>query len=137
MSAVLVVSSCSSSSASEFENFCGLSRQMDAVSSGPHGQNPAAITDPEQMKQVWASLTDIARQMKTESPAEIADDVAVMVDSLIAMDDIFKENNYELTAMARNEEVRRSVDAISNDEKTQAASGRYNTFMEKNCGVPE
>lgn len=110
---------------------------MDAVSSGPHGQNPAAITDPEQMKQVWASLTDIARQMKTESPAEIADDVAVMVDSLIAMDDIFKENNYELTAMARNEEVRRSVDAISNDEKTQAASGRYNTFMEKNCGVPE
>ena len=110
---------------------------MEAASSGPHGQDPAAITDPEKMKGVWASLTKIAVQMKNESPTEISIDVATMVDSLIAMDKIFAANNYDLTAMARNEQVRASVDAISNDEKTQAASDRYNTFMAKNCGMTQ
>ncbi|MEY3806098.1 MAG: hypothetical protein RIR69_910 [Actinomycetota bacterium] len=133
----LIVGACSSSSASQFENFCELSRQMDAASSGPHGQDPAAITDPERMKEVWASLTGLARQMKDQSPPEIADDVTTMVDSLIAMDTVFRENNYDLTAMARDEQVRSAVDAISMDEKTQAASVRYNEFMEDNCGVSE
>lgn len=110
---------------------------MDAASSGPHGQDPAAITDPEKMKDVWATLTDLARQMKDQSPAQISNEVATMVDSLIAMDDIFRANNYDLTAMARNPEVRESVDAISRDEKTQAASMTYNDFMQENCGVPE
>lgn len=108
---------------------------MEVASSGPHGQDPSAITDPEKMKEVWAKLTDIARQMKTESPAEISDDVAQMVDSLVAMDDIFRANNYDLTAMARNEDVRASVDAISQDSKTQEASVRYNAFMKDNCGI--
>jgi len=53
------------------------------------------------------------------------------------MDTVFRENNYDLTAMARDEQVRSAVDAISMDEKTQAASVRYNEFMEDNCGVSE
>ena len=107
---------------------------MDAASAGPHGQDPGAITDPERMKQMRATITEIALQMRDESPADIKDDVATMVDSIIAMDKVFSDNNYDLTAMARIEEVRNTMDAISSDPKVVEAKERYSAFMGKNCG---
>jgi len=134
LTAVVFVGACSTSSANEYESFCDLSIRMDAASAGPHGQDPGAITDPERMRQVWANITDLARQMKEQSPTDITQDVATMVDSVIAMDAIFSDNNYDLTAMARVEDVRTAVDAISADPQVAQATKRYSAFMEKNCG---
>ena len=134
LATVVFVGACSSSSANEFESFCDLSIRMDAASAGPHGQDPGAITDPERMKELRATISDIALQMRDQSPADIKDDVATMVDSIIAMDKVFSENNYDLTAMARIEEVRNTLDAISADPKVVEAKQRYGAFMEKNCG---
>jgi hypothetical protein len=86
------------------------------------------------MKQMRATITEIALQMRDESPADIKDDVATMVDSIIAMDKVFSDNNYDLTAMARIEEVRNTMDAISTDPKVVEAKERYSAFMGKNCG---
>jgi hypothetical protein len=72
--------------------------------------------------------------MRDQSPADIKKDVATMVDSIIAMDKVFSDNNYDLTAMARIEEVRNTLDAISTDPKVVDAKQRYSAFMEKNCG---
>jgi hypothetical protein len=134
LATVVIVGACSSSNANEFESFCDLSIRMDAASAGPHGQDPGAITDPERMKDVRATITDIALQMRDQSPSDIKDDVATMVDSIIAMDKVFSDNNYDLTAMARIEEVRNTLDAISTDPKVVEAKQRYSAFMEKNCG---
>jgi hypothetical protein len=134
LAAVIILGACSSSSTSQYQSFCDLSVRMDAASAGPHGQDPGAITDPEKMKEVRATITDLALQMKDESPAEVKEDVATMVDSIIAMDKVFSDNNYDLTAMARIEEVRNTMDTISTDPKVVEAKQRYSVFMEKNCG---
>jgi hypothetical protein len=134
LAAVVFLGACSSSSASQYQSFCDLSIRMDAASAGPHGQDPGAITDPERMKQMRATITELALQMRDESPAEVKDDVTTMVDSIVAMDKVFSDNNYDLTAMARIEEVRNTMDAISTDPKVVEAKQRYSAFMEKNCG---
>jgi hypothetical protein len=132
--AVVFLGACSSSSTSQYQSFCDLSIRMDAASAGPHGQDPGAITDPERMQQMRATITELAIQMRDESPIEIKDDVATMVESIIAMDKVFSDNNYDLTAMARIEEVRNTMDAISTDPNVVQAKQRYSTFMENNCG---
>lgn len=134
LASVILLGACSSSTASEYQSLCDLSIRMDAASAGPHGQDPGAITDPERMKEMRATITELALQMRDESPAEIKDDVTTMVDSIIAMDKVFSDNNYDLTAMARIEEVRNTMDAISTDPKVVEAKQRYSAFMEKNCG---
>ncbi|MTA93991.1 MAG: hypothetical protein F2545_06455, partial [Actinobacteria bacterium] len=131
LASVILLGACSSSTASEYQSLCDLSIRMDAASAGPHGQDPGAITDPERMKEMRATITELALQMRDESPAEIKDDVTTMVDSIIAMDKVFSDNNYDLTAMARIEEVRNTMDAISTDPKVVEAKQRYSAFMEK------
>jgi protein-tyrosine-phosphatase len=134
LAAVVFLGACSSSNSNEYQSFCDLSIRMDAASAGPHGQDPGAITDPERMKELRATITALAIEMRDQSPADIKKDVATMVDSIIAMDKVFSDNNYDLTAMARIEEVRNTLDAISTDQKVVDAKQRYGAFMEKNCG---
>lgn len=116
-----------------YVRFCDLARQMDEVSSGPHGDNPGAITDPEQMRKVWASITTIATEMGDHAPEEIATELATMLSTLFAMNDIFSANDYDLTTMARDAAIRAELDATSQDEATQRASVRFNEFVERNC----
>lgn len=130
---VIILGACSSSS-NDYEALCDLSIRMDAASAGPHGQDPGAITDPEKMKQLRITITDLAVQMRDQSPPEIEPDMVVMVESLTAMDKIFEDNNYDLTAMAKIEDVRTKLDAIQYDPKVVQASERFASFMEENCG---
>ena len=50
------------------------------------------------------------------------------------MDKIFKENDYDLMAMAKSEKIRNSLDAISTRKGVSQASERFNSFMKKKCG---
>lgn len=133
---LLTVAACSNGSSSgEYGRFCDLAAQMDQASSGPHGDNPGAITDPTQMRAVWESITAIASEMDANAPDEIAVDLDTMLGTLFAMNEIFAENDYDLTAMARDADIRAELDATSTNEATREASQRFNRFVERNCPV--
>jgi hypothetical protein len=58
-----------------------------------------------------------------------------MVGGIIAMNDIFSKNGYDLQGMAKDVEVRESLAKISSEPSTLEASQRFQKFMTKNCGI--
>ena len=85
------------------------------------------------MEEAWTTITALAIKMRDGSPEKISADVATMVDSIVAMNKVFKENKYDLLGMSKKPKVREALAKISGDESVAAASDRYNTFMEDNC----
>ena len=103
--------------------------------SGPHGENPAAITDTKEMKIAWANITDLSIKLQAVTPNSLKKDADTMIRSIVAMNKIFKENRYELLVIAKNPTVRDALTKIASDPAVTKASTRFNTFLTQNCGV--
>lgn len=135
----LVLTACGSSDSNGINKdhaaFCALAKDLETASAGPHGEDPAAITDPTVMKDVWTKVTALSQKMADGAPSEVKADVKAMVGGIIAMNTIFSANGYDLTGMARDVKVREELAKISNDSSTISASQRFQKFMTKNCGI--
>jgi len=118
-----------------YAEFCAASSKLNTAMSGPHGENPTAITDPNEMKIAWGNITELSIALQALTPSSLKNDADTMVNSIIAMNKIFKENNYELLAIAKMPTVRDALTKISSDPATIEASTRFNTFLMQNCGV--
>ena len=103
--------------------------------SGPHGENPAAITDPQEMKIAWTKITDLSIALQAVAPSSLKKDATMMADGVIAMNKIFKANKYELLVIAKKPAVRDALTKIGSDPATTEASTRFNTFLMQNCGM--
>ena len=134
-----MVTACGSSSSDGVNEkhaaFCALAKDLETASAGPHGEDPAAITDPKVMKEVWTNVTALSKKMADGAPSEVKADVKTMTSGIIAMNDIFSENGYDLQGMAKDVKVRESLAKISNESSTLEASQRFQKFMTKNCGI--
>ncbi len=135
----LVLTACGSSDSNGINKdhaaFCALAKDLETASAGPHGEDPAAITDPKVMKDVWTNVTALSQKMADGAPSEVKADVKAMVGGIIAMNTIFSANGYDLTGMAKDVKVREELAKISNDSSTISASQRFQKFMTKNCGI--
>jgi hypothetical protein len=135
----LMLTACGSSDSSGINKdhaaFCALAKDLETASAGPHGEDPAAITDPMVMKEVWTNVTALSKKMGAGAPTEVKADVQTMVGGIIAMNDIFSANGYDLQGMAKDVKVREELAKISNDSSTLEASQRFQKFMTKNCGI--
>jgi cytochrome c556 len=133
----VTVTACSSGSdakdTAQVQAFCQMATDLETASSGPHGEDPAAITDPAKMKEMYATITGMAKKLRDGAPAEIKQDVATMVDSLLAMNTIFEKNDYDLLAMSKDEKVRAELAKVTADESVGTASTRFNKYMAANC----
>jgi hypothetical protein len=118
-----------------FATFCEASLKLNAAMSGPHGENPAAITDPDEMKIAWTKITDLSIALQALAPSSLKKDATMMVDGVIAMNKIFKANKYELLVIAKKPTVRDALTKIGSDPAITEASSRFNTFLTQNCGV--
>jgi hypothetical protein len=118
-----------------YATFCEASSKLNAAMSGPHGENPAAITDPSEMKIAWTKITNLSIALKAVAPSSLKKDAAMMVDGVIAMDKLFKANKYDLLAIAQKPTVRDALTKIGSDPAITEASSRFNTFLTQNCGV--
>jgi hypothetical protein len=85
------------------------------------------------MKEMYATITGMAKKLRDGAPAEIKQDVATMVDSLLAMNTIFEKNDYDLLAMSKDEKVRAELAKVTADKSVGAASTRFNKYMTANC----
>jgi hypothetical protein len=103
--------------------------------SGPHGENPAAITDPSEMKIAWTKITNLSIALKAVAPSSLKKDATMMVNGVVAMNTIFKANKYDLIAIAKKPTVRDALTKIGSDPVITEASTRFNTFLTQNCGV--
>ena len=134
-----MVTACGSSSSDGVNEkhaaFCALAKDLETASAGPHGEDPAAITDPKVMKEVWTNVTALSKKMADGAPSEVKADVKTMTSGIIAMNDIFSENGYDLQGMAKDVKVRESLAKISNESSTLEASQRFQKLMTKNCGI--
>lgn len=135
----LVLTACGSSDSSgineDYAEFCAMAKDLETASAGPHGEDPAAITDPKVMKDVWTKVAALSQKMADNAPDEVKDDVTKMIGGIIAMNKIFSANGYDLTGMATDVKVRESLTKITSDESIIEASARFQKFMTKNCGV--
>lgn len=130
---VSIAAACGGEAKADYSAFCTLATNMQKASAGSHTEDPAAITDPKKMEEAWTTITDLAVKMRDGSPEKISSDVKVMVDSIIAMNKVFKENDYDLLGMSKKPKVREQLAKISGDDTVATASTRYNKFMEDNC----
>lgn len=118
-----------------YAEFCEASSNLNAAMSGPHGENPSAITDPIEMKAAWTKITDLSIALQAVAPSSLKKDATMMVNGVIAMNKIFKANNYELLTIAKKPTVRDALTKIGSDPAITEASTRFNTFLSQNCGV--
>lgn len=102
--------------------------------SGSHSENPAAITDPGELKIAWTKITDLTIALQAVAPSSLKNDATLMMNGVIEMNKIFKANKYELLAIAKKPTVRDALTKISSDPVITEASTRFNTFLTKNCG---
>lgn len=123
----------STADAVDYTKFCGLATEMETAAQGTHGENPAAITEADVMKDTWSKMVSMAEALRDESPEAIKEDVTLMVSTIVEMNKVFADNDYNLVEMAKNEEVRKKLEAVSTREGVEAASNRFDAFMEKNC----
>lgn len=135
-----ILGACGSSDSSpginkEYASFCAMAKDLETASSGPHGEDPAAITDPQVMKDVWTNVTALSQKMADNAPSEVQADVKKMISGIIGMNKVFSENDYDLTAMATDVQVREALSKITSDPETIEASNRFQKFMTKNCGI--
>jgi hypothetical protein len=114
--------------------FCAASTALDNAMGGTHGEDPTAITDPELMKTAWAQIAQLSAKLRDVSPAVVRKDATAMVDSVLAIDAIFKANDYDLLAMAKKANVRTELEQLSSDPKLLESSKIFNTFLVDNCG---
>lgn len=112
-----------------------MAKDLETASAGPHGEDPAAITDPEVMKNVWTNVTALSKKLVNNAPAEVKADVTKMISGIVEMNTIFSENGYDLTGMATDAKIRESLSKITSDTSIIEASGRFQKFMTKNCGI--
>lgn len=136
---IFLLTACGSSDSSGINKdhaaFCALAKDLETASAGPHGEDPAAITDPKVMKDVWTKVTALSQKMADGAPSEVKADVKSMVGGIIAMNDIFSANGYDLTGMAKDAKIREELAKISSNPSTISASQRFQKFMIKNCGI--
>ena len=118
-----------------YAKFCEASSKLNAAMSGPHGENPSAITDPNEMKIAWTKITDLSIALQAVAPSSLKKDATMMVNGVIAMNKIFKANKYDLLAIAKKPTVRDALTKIGSDTAITEASTRFNTFLTQNCGV--
>lgn len=118
-----------------YAEFCEASSNLNAAMSGPHGENPSAITDPIEMKAAWANITELSIELQALTPKTLKKDADTMIESIVAMNKIFKENNYELLVIAKKPTVRDALSKIASNPSITEASTRFNTFLTQNCGV--
>lgn len=85
------------------------------------------------MKDTWSKMVSMAEALRDESPEAIKEDVTLMVSTIVEMNKVFADNDYNLIEMAKNEEVRKKLESVSTREGVEAASNRFDAFMEKNC----
>ena len=117
-----------------YAEFCAASTKLNEAMSGPHGENPTAITDPSEMKIAWTKITDLSIALQAVAPSSLKKDATLMINGVIAMNKIFKANNYELLAIAKKPTVRDALTKIGSDPVITEASTRFNTFLMQNCG---
>ena len=118
-----------------YAEFCEASSNLNAAMSGPHGENPSAITDPIEMKAAWANITELSIELQALTPKSLKKDADTMIESIVAMNKIFKENNYELLVIAKKPTVRDALSKIASNPAITEASTRFNAFLTQNCGV--
>ncbi|MEI6199515.1 MAG: hypothetical protein WCP83_06235 [Actinomycetota bacterium] len=118
-----------------YAKFCAASSKLNAAMAGPHGENPAAITDPTQMSTAWTNITKLSMTLQSLAPNSLKSDATTMINSIVAMDKIFKANKYDLLAIAKKPTVRDALTKIASDPAITEASTRFNTFLTQNCGV--
>jgi hypothetical protein len=117
-----------------YADFCAASSNLNTAMSGPHGENPTAITDPQEMEIAWDNITDLSIKLQALTPDSLKKDAVTMIDSIVAMNKIFKENKYELLVIAKKPSVRDALAKIASDPTTTEASTRFTTFLMQNCG---
>lgn len=118
----------------KYVEFCAASTALDTAMGGTHGEDPTAITDPELMKTAWAQISQLSAALRDASPTVVRKDATAMVDSVLAIDAIFKANDYDLLAMAKKENVRTELDKLSSDPQLLESSKKFNAFLVDNCG---
>jgi hypothetical protein len=118
-----------------YAEFCEASSNLNGAMSGPHGENPSAITDPIEMKAAWANITELSIELQALTPKSLKKDADTMIESIVSMNEIFKENNYELLVIAKKPTVRDALSKIASNPAITEASTRFNTFLTQNCGV--
>jgi hypothetical protein len=134
--AVLGLAGCGSGGSSEpvdYTAFCAKAIELEAASEDTHFDDPAAMTDTKVMAATWTTAVARAVELRDASPEDIKEDVTLMVSTLVDMDKVFKENDYNLIEMAKREDIRIELDAISTRKGVSQASERFNSFMKENC----
>ena len=133
-----VASACGGSSAlpsAENKTFCALYEEANKSDTGAHGSDPAAMTDPAEMKKSWAASIALADKLLKAAPSAITDDMRTIVENLHALDDEFVANDYDITAMSKDAKIRARMDRISTDAATAKAKANYVAFADKACGT--
>ena len=129
----VVLSACGDSAPTADEGYCAAWESVNRSDAGAHGEDPAAVTDPDIMEKTWAESVAVAEKLLANAPDGILDDLTVVVDNLRAQDKVMADNGYDITAMAKDPEVRARMDELTGDAAVAKAKANYVSFSDDAC----
>jgi hypothetical protein len=133
----LVLTACGSSNngaaRKEYAKFCAFLKPTTEPATSPHEENPAAFTDPKVHKTERLKEIDNHRTLIAKAPAEIKDELRIILQVEIAKNKIFEKYNFDLVAMAKDPAIREEFSLVANDKSALAAHARTQAFVLKNC----
>jgi hypothetical protein len=133
----LVLTACGSSNndaaRKEYAKFCAFLKTTDESATSSHEENPAAFTDPKVYETERLKEIDTHRTLIAKAPAEIKDELRIILQVELAKNKIFEKHNFDLVAVAKDPAIREEIARVDNDESALAALARTQAFVVKNC----
>lgn len=132
--AVLVVSSCGSSSATEDSGdlFCNASVSFNdslTTVSDMMGEDPSV----EEFKTEFTKLVYNARDLASKAPSDLEDDTKLIQEAIGAFAAVMEKFDYDVYAIATSSVAMKDLEIVGSEEFTKA-SGALNSYTAKNCG---
>lgn len=110
------------------EDFKSASDESDSIFTGTE------LPDAGDVEEIMTNAGDAVEEMMDNAPAEIADDVEMMGDATKRMIDAFEAADWDLMAVATDEDFAAIAEELDSEELT-AASDRISAYVKDECGI--
>lgn len=98
------------------------------------GEDFAASTDPNELRDDYAKAQDALSQLEDSAPDEIKGDVQIVSDAMSQLIEVFESADYDFTKLANDPEALAKLESFGSQE-VQDASTRVEAYLNDVCGL--
>jgi hypothetical protein len=117
----------------DYTDFCLLAAELNAETEAAGAFSSGTIGNPEELKKVMDSLTDLSERLLLAAPEPATASLEVLVDVVRKRNELFAVYQYQLSEIAADSTARLRLEEITANPAVAEASDDFASFMEDAC----